>query len=590
MNFVKTFLAGVLAFLVGSILLGIFSLMLLGGIVSLFSSEEVSVPNDSILKIDLAEDFIEAPSNDPLAGVDFRYMNVTKQITLFSALQAIDAAKQDDRIKGIYIRPNGGGDISLAELEELRVAIDEFKQESGKFVIAYNELYTQGLYYLSSVADAIYLQPQGLLDWHGIAFNTMFYKGLLDKLHIQAEVFRPTACKYKSAVEPYILDKMSDANREQMQQLVSSLWGTITTDIAATRGITVDALNSYADELSVILPKDALEKGLIDGLKYEDEINDIFAEKSVQQRDDAYNFISLAEYASQLTEKGTYDADRIAIVYADGEIVDGEGSDAVYGNTLAMQLKKIRQNNKVKAVVLRVNSPGGSALASDVIWREVELLKAEKPVIVSMGSYAASGGYYISCPADAIVADRMTLTGSIGVFGIKFDLGDALQDKLGIQVDGVKSNRSADMSAYRVLTPIERAMMIRQVDAVYDTFTNNVAQGRNLKIEQVLDIAGGRVWSGTDALNIGLVDACGGIRNAIAVAADKAGLEEFQIEEVTAAPEGLAALFSVLNTRIETYVERTTLHEMYQDYAYVKRFARHHQGVRAECPYRFAVE
>jgi protease-4 len=564
--------------------------MLLGGIVSLFSSEEVSVPNDSILKIDLAEDFIEAPSNDPLAGVDFRSMNVTKQITLFSALQAIDAAKQDDRIKGIYIRPNGGGDISLAELEELRVAIDEFKQESGKFVIAYNELYTQGLYYLSSVADAIYLQPQGLLDWHGIAFNTMFYKGLLDKLHIQAEVFRPTACKYKSAVEPYILDKMSDANREQMQQLVSSLWGTITTDIAATRGITVDALNSYADELSVILPKDALEKGLIDGLKYEDEINDIFAEKGVQQRDDAYNFISLAEYASQLTEKGTYDADRIAIVYADGEIVDGEGSDAVYGNTLAMQLKKIRQNNKVKAVVLRVNSPGGSALASDVIWREVELLKAEKPVIVSMGSYAASGGYYISCPADAIVADRMTLTGSIGVFGIKFDLGDALQDKLGIQVDGVKSNRSADMSAYRVLTPVERAMMIRQVDAVYDTFTNNVAQGRNLKIEQVLDIAGGRVWSGTDALNIGLVDTCGGIRNAIAVAADKAGLEKFQIEEVTAAPEGLAALFSVLNTRIETYVERTTLHEMYQDCAYVKRFARHHQGVRAECPYRFVVE
>lgn len=411
----------------------------------------------------------------------------------------------------------------MAVLEELRAAILDFKQESGKFVLAYNEAYGQGGYYLATAADGVYLQPEGLLDWHGIAVNTLFFKGLLDKLDLKVEVFRPTACKYKSAVEPYILTKLSDANREQLGQLVHSMWSVIAGDVAESRGLTIEMLDEYADELSAIQPEDALAKGMVDGLKYEDEMNDLFAEAGVEADGDGqYRFVSLGRYAAQVgPDMRHMGADRVAVLYADGQIVDGEGYDAVYGNTLAEKIRQLRLDDGVKAVVVRVNSPGGSALASDVIWREMELLKAEKPVIVSMGAYAASGGYYISAPADAIVADRLTLTGSIGVFGMLLDAGDAMERKLGVTVDAVKSNRSADLSIFRGLTPTERAMMLKSVDRVYETFTNLVAEGRNLPVEKVLDIAGGRVWSGVDALEIGLIDSYGGLKSAIAVAVDQ---------------------------------------------------------------------
>ena len=425
MNFSKTFLAGLLAFVVGNILIAVLWSLFVMGIVGALSAT-TGIDDNSILRIDLSENIVEAPPADPFAGVDFRTMTATPHVTLFEALRAIDAAKSDPRIKGIYIRPNGQGTVSMAVLEELRAAILDFKQESGKFVLAYNEAYGQGGYYLATAADGVYLQPEGLLDWHGIAVNTLFFKGLFDKLDLKVEVFRPTACKYKSAVEPYILTKLSDANREQL-------------------------LDEYADELSAIQPEDALAKGMVDGLKYEDEMNDLFAEAGVDADGDGqYRFVSLGRYAAQVgPDMRHMGADRVAVLYADGQIVDGEGYDAVYGNTLAEKIRKLRLDDGVKAVVVRVNSPGGSALASDVIWREMELLKAEKPVIVSMGAYAASGGYYISAPADAIVADRLTLTGSIGVFGMLLDAGDAMERKLGVTVDAVKSNRSADLSIFR---------------------------------------------------------------------------------------------------------------------------------------------
>ncbi|WP_299099770.1 signal peptide peptidase SppA [uncultured Alistipes sp.] len=587
MNFIKTFLAALLAFVLGSLavlLFGIFILFAIAGSME----RTVTVKEGSILRIDFSEVINDAPSSDPLAGFDFRTLQSTRRLSLLKVLRTLEAAAVDDRIEGIYLRMNGtGGVTGTALIEELREAIELFKQ-SGKFVVAYNETYSQGQYYLASAADRIYLQPEGGMDWSGLSTSLMFYKGLFDKLDLKAEVFRPTVCKYKSAVEPYILDRMSEANREQMQALVDSMWGTIAEAVAASRGIDVERLNEIADKLQVTLPEDALKYGFVDGLLYEDQMKEVFAELGVEDDGEGnYDFVSLGDYASMVgVDLGNLGADRVAVVYADGQIVDGEGyGDAVYGNSLAAELADVRRDEKVKAVVVRVNSPGGSALASDVIWREMELLRAEKPVVVSMGSYAASGGYYISCPADVIVADRLTLTGSIGVFGMFLNPIDALKNKLGITLDGVKSNASAGMGSVEPLTPAQRASIMRGVDKVYETFTQDVAAGRNLPIEKVLDIAGGRVWSGSDALGIGLIDAYGGLKTAIALAVDKAGLgENFRVVEVTQQPSGLAAMLSALNVSVRKAFVRSELQELFGGYDRVQRLLRM-QGVLMYSPY-----
>ena len=547
-----------------------------------------AVHPESILKSDGSEVLTDAPSSDPLAGIDLMTLQTTRQLSLFKALRAIEAAGADDRIKGIYLRMNGGGGVTgSALLEELREALLEFKQ-SGKFIVAYNETYSQGQYYLASVADKIYLQPEGGMEWSGLASDVMFYKGLLDKLDLRAEVFRPTACKYKSAVEPFILDKMSAANREQMQALVNSMWGTISGAVCESRGIDSVKMRRITDNLQVTLPEEALEYGFVDSLLYEDQMEDVFAELGVS---DDYDFITLGDYASQVgADLKNISADQVAIVYADGQIVDGEGyGKEIYGNTLAAQIAGVRDDEKVKAVVLRVNSPGGSALASDVIWREVELLRAEKPVVVSMGSYAASGGYYISCPADVIVADKLTLTGSIGVFGMILDTREALKNKLGITIDGVQSNASSSFLATQPLTPVQRSMIMRGVDKVYTTFTNDVAEGRNLPIEKVLDIAGGRVWSGADALGIGLIDTYGGLKTAIALAVDKADLgDNYRVTEVTETPTGFAAFIASLNMSVREAFTRSELGLMMKDYNTVREAFRQ-QGVLMYSPYKVEI-
>lgn len=587
MNFGKTFLAGLLAVVAGMALLFFFGFMLLFGIAATFE-KSVTVQPESILKIDLSEMLTDAPSTDPLAGLDVRTLQATPQLPLLKALRTIETAAADERIKGIYLRLNGTGGVEgTAILEELREALEAFKL-SGKFIVAYNETYSQGGYYLASVADRIYMQPQGGLDWTGLASNVTFYKGLLDKLDLKMEVFRPTACKYKSAVEPFILDRMSPANREQMQQLVNSMWGTISGDVCRSRGIDPEEMRRITDNLEVTLADEALKYGFVDGLLYEDQMNDVFAELGVEPDGDTYRFITLGEYASQVgVDLKNLSADQVAVVYASGQIVDGEGyGREIYGNTLAATLADVRRNDKIKAVVLRVNSPGGSALASDIVWREMELLRAEKPVIVSMGSYAASGGYYISCPADVIVADRLTLTGSIGVFGMILDPHDALKNKLGITVDGVQSNAESDLMGKGSLSPVQRAMILRGVDQVYTTFTNNVSEGRNLPIERVLEIAGGRVWSGVDALEIGLVDACGGLKMAIAQAVDKAGLgENYRIVEVTDQPTGLAALLSNFGMSLRAAFTRSELGGMMKEYEAVREVLSQ-QGVVMYSPYR----
>ena len=593
MNFLKTFLAGVLAFVVGCFLVCYIGMMLLVSMAGLAGSFEkaVSVPDGSILEINLDETITDSPATNPLAEFDFATMTSRHSLPVLKAMGAIEAAAADSRIRGIYLRLNGAGGIAgSALMEELRGAIADFRQ-SGKFVVSYNEVYNQGAYYLASVADSVYLHPEGGMDWSGLAFNLTFYKGLLDKLDLHAEVFRPTVCKYKSAVEPYILDRMSDANRLQMQELVNSIWGTLVRAVSDARGISPEELNRMADNLEVVLPEDALEKGLVDGLLYEDQMNDVFASYGLEpDAEGHYSFVTLGDYAAQtgFGAASSLSQPAVAVVYADGSIVDGEGYelDKIYGNTLACTLAGVRADESVKAVVLRVNSPGGSALASDIIWRELELLRAEKPVIVSMGSYAASGGYYISCPADAIVSDRLTLTGSIGVFGMYLYTPDALKNKLGITLDGVKSNRSAGMGSISPLTPAERASIMRGVDKVYATFTGNVAQGRNLSLERVLEIAGGRVWSGEDALDIGLVDGIGGLREAIALAADKAELgDDFRVKEVVEQPEGLWALLSELGVSVRQQMLRSELGGMMKEYRQVQELTSQ-QGVLMYCPWQ----
>lgn len=577
MNFVKVFLGCLLAVVVGSILTFLFWWSLLMGVASLMESTVVIKPN-SILRIDLEETLVDSPSIDPFASIDLVTMQTTLRLPLLKALRAIEAAKDDPRIRGIYLRPNGiGGVEGTALLEELRAAIVDFKQ-SGKFVVAYNETYSQGTYYLATAADRIYMQPEGAIDWSGLAMSVMFYKGLFDKLDLKTEVFRPTACKYKSAVEPYILTKMSEANRQQMQTLAESVWGTIVEAVSTTRNITPSKLNALADDLQVSLPEDALRHGFVDGLRYEDQMEEVFRSYGVEPAgDDGYEMVSLGEYAAQVGADLWDDSiPQVAVIYADGAIIDGQGvyGGYVYGNTLAERLAEVRDNEKVKAVVLRVNSPGGSALASDVVWRAMELLRAEKPVVVSMGSYAASGGYYISCPADVIVADRMTLTGSIGVYGMYLNTVDALKNKLGITIDAVKTNPSAGMGITGSLTPAERASIMRGVDKVYATFTEHVAAGRNLPLERVLDIAQGRVWTGADALGIGLVDFNGGLREAIAVAVDKAELKDgYRILEVTERPTGFAAFFSSFLARVRASVESSELGVMLKEYRKVQEAA-----------------
>lgn len=592
MNFFKTFLAGLLAFVAGTFLVSFLWILVLMGIAGSMGGSKATVAPGSVLKIDFSEVLTDAPSSDPLEGLDVMTLQTTPRLPLFKALRALEAAAADDRIKGVYLRMNGtGGVAGTALLEELRAALEEFKQ-SGKFVVAYNETYSQGQYYLASVADRICLQPEGGLDWTGLASNVTFYKGLLDKLDLNVEVFRPTACKYKSAVEPFILDKMSSANREQMQELVNSMWNTISGDVCASRGIDSVQMRRITDNLEVTLPEEALQYGFVDELLYEDQMDDVLADLGVACDDDGFRCVTLGEYAAQVgADLKNISADQVAIVYADGQIVDGEGyGKEIYGNTLAAKLADVRRNEKVKAVVVRVNSPGGSALASDVIWREMELLRAEKPVIVSMGSYAASGGYYISCPADVIVADRLTLTGSIGVFGMVLDPREALKNKLGITVDGVQSNTSSDFLGKGPLTPVQRSMIMRGVDKVYSTFTKDVSEGRNLPLERVLEIAGGRVWSGEDALEIGLVDACGGLKTALALAVDKAGLgEEYRIVEVTEQPTGLAAILSSLNMSVRAAFTRSDLGAMMKEYEAVREVLSQ-QGIVMYSPCRVELK
>ncbi len=593
MKFMKIFCAALLACVVSSLLGFFFWAIVIGVAIGSSSSGEKEILPNSILKITFAENFTEAPSSDPFSQFDYSTMEIRPSFTLLNTLKAIELAAEDDNIEGIYLRPSATSTIGLGALEEIRAALVDFKK-SGKFIIAYNDIYSQSGYYLASVADEVYVQPQGSIMWQGMATNTMFFKGLLDKLDVSVEVFRPTACRYKSAVEPFILDKMSNENRAQMQQLLGSMWSTIVSEVSLSRGLSVEQLNEAADKLVSFNVEAALEAGIVDGLIFEDQLPAIFREAGadIDEDDSKINYINFADYLSSATlDLQTIGADKVAIIYAEGSIVDGKGGNGkVYGDTTAETIRKARLDESIKAVVLRVNSPGGSALASDIMWRELELLRSEKPLIVSMGSLAASGGYYISAPADAILANKMTLTGSIGVFGLVPNVEKALSSKMGLTFDGVQTNSSADfMTSFNGMTPFQKSVMLKSVDQVYERFTSLVSSGRNLPLDDVLEIAQGRVWSGTEALEIGLTDEIGGLRSAIAVAVDKAGIaENYRVVEMVDEPTGFAALFSELQIHAKALIgiNNDPLFEEYQQIKNAIEPIQTDHGLLMYSPYR----
>ncbi len=540
MKFWKIFAATLLAVVVG---FGIRFFMLTSIGLSLLDSLEPQksiVPNNSILRIDLNQNIIDAPLCSSFGALNPTTMSIEEPITLLEAIATIEAAAMDSRIKGICINIDGTGTISAANIEELRSAIERFKK-SGKFVVAYDDNYTQGEYLLASVADVILLQPEGSLSWRGVGMGLTFYRGLLDKIDAKVEVFRPSSCKYKSGVEPYILNKMSKENREQMLSLTDSMWDVICQMVSQSRNIPISALKRYASELDIVLAEDAVKYGLVDELAYEDRLAEIYKSYGVEPTDDGiYNTVSLGEYIMERTltpmrvsvddrtALSLNSKDLVAILYADGQIVDGNiyMDDYVYGTRLAHELRACRLDPMTKAVVLRVNSPGGSALASDVVWREMMLLQQEKTLVVSMGSMAASGGYYISVPADIILADRLTLTGSIGVYGVMFNLEDTFKKHLGITFDSVATSDSADaLGIFHSLTAKERKAIGRSVDKIYDTFISHVAEGRNMSEESVRKVAEGRVWSGVEAKEVGLIDDFGGLNEAISMAMELAGID-----------------------------------------------------------------
>jgi len=494
------------------------------------SEKETVVKENSILVMNLNGPIVDRAPNMPFSIPDLLQGQDVKPIGLNDITNNLKKAAIDPNIKGISLKLDGlsGG---IANIQEIRDAVLKFK-ESGKFVSVYAENLGQGAFYLATAADKIFLNPEGSLTFKGLSAQIMFYKGLLDKLDIEVQVIR--VGKYKSAVEPYVLDKMSQANRAQMEKLIFSIWDEMLVEIADARKISTAELNNIANKLLINSPKDAKELHFVDDLKYKDQYLDFLTEKLEVKKYDDINTVSNSDYvnAPWPVERKLDMKNRIAVIYAYGGISMGKGNDETIGSEgISKAIRQARLDDKIKAIVLRVNSPGGDALASDIILREAALAKEVKPVIVSMGDYAASGGYYISCKASRIFADPTTLTGSIGVFGLIPNVNKALNDKLGITIDEVNSNENSDyFGIMKPLSPYQRDVMQASVNEIYQTFIHHVAEGRGMTPEYVDSIGQGRVWSGTDALQLGLIDEYGSLQDALAYAAEQVGVTNYKLE------------------------------------------------------------
>ena len=525
----KDFFKFTFASMLGVVLAGVvFTILGIVGMVGMVASSdtETMVKENSILILDLDGSLSERVQDNPLQSLLGEEYQV---YGLDDILSSIRKAKENENIKGIYLQA-GIMNASFASLEEIRNALTDFK-ESGKFIVAYGDQYMQNMYYLASVADKVIVNPQGSITWQGLASQTIFFKDLLKKVGVEMEIFKVGT--YKSAVEPFIATEMSDANREQVSAFLHSIWGRLLEDISTSRSIPAEVLNKYADGFTMLEPAETyITNGMVDTLMYKDGVLNYLKELTGREENESLQTLSLKDMKNvkrqtPLDKSGNI----IAVYYAFGGIDDTASAsteEGIQSEKVIKDLRKLREDETVKAVVLRVNSPGGSAYGSEQIWREVVLLKEAKPVIVSMGDYAASGGYYISCAADCIVADPTTLTGSIGIFGMFPNMENLLNDKLGLHFETVKTNANADMgNMTRSFNANEKVAMQKYINQGYKLFVQRCAEGRGMSVEAIEKIAEGRVWTGATAKELGLVDELGGLDKALEIAALKAGVESY---------------------------------------------------------------
>ena len=586
-DFLKFTLATVTGIIISSVVLFFISILVVFSMVS-SSESETQVRKNSVMMLDLNGTLTERSQENPL---DFLMKEDYKTYGLDDILSSIRKAKENEDIKGIYIQATSLG-AGFASLEEIRDALKDFK-ESGKFIVAYGDTYTQNLYYLSSVADKVLLNPQGMLEWRGLAATPMFFKDLLKKIGVEMQIFKVGT--YKSAVEPFISTEMSPANREQVNVYLSSIWGQITSSVAESRNLSVEALNKEADRMLMFYPaEESVKNGLVDTLIYKNDVRDYLKNMVGIDKDDNMPVLGIQD---MINVKKNVPRDKsgnvIAVYYAYGEIDGGSSAstdEGINSEKVIKDLRKLKDDENVKAVVLRVNSPGGSAYGSEQIWYAINQLKKEKPVIVSMGDYAASGGYYIACNADTIVAEPTTLTGSIGIFGMMPN-AKGLTEKLGVNFDVVKTNPYADFgNLTRPMNDGEKGLMQMHVNKGYELFLTRCSDGRGISMEELDKIAQGRVWTGSTAKELGLVDELGGLDKALEIAIAKAGVDAYTVMNY---PKKEGFLESLMNTNPGNYIKARMLNgkmnDVYRQFSIIENFDKIDR-IQARVPFELNIQ
>lgn len=594
-SFFKFTLASFLGVILAGTFLFVIGLVIISAIISSADSP-VAIKNNSILEIKLNKELTDRGSDNPFSGFDFFSMSPESKVGLNTILENIEKAKTDDKIKGILlnvtdISANFGG---IASIEEIREKLKEFKT-TGKFIVSYNNFgYSQKSYYLNTVADSIFLNPEGSLFIVGMGGEKTFYRNFLKKIGVEAQVIR--VGKYKSATEQFFRDDMSDESREQTMAYVGAIWNQILTGISEERNISIEKLNQLIDDFAIKTATDAKEYNLIDGAIYEDEMQSKLKKLSGIDEDKKLRLVSTAEYSKASKSNYKFSKDKIAVIYATGSI-GIEQSESSIGPELANSIREARQDSSIKAIVLRVNSPGGSALISDIIWREVELASKTKPLIASMGNVAASGGYYIACAADTIVADRNTITGSIGIYGLFFSGEELIKEKLGLTTDSFGTNKHSSFGgSFPILLPIssrkftegEKNIIQEIINKGYDTFLNRVANGRNLSVEEVHEIAQGRVWNAMDAQKNGLIDVLGGLETAIQIAGEKAGIAEYRIVTLPKEKDPFQSLLDDFSAGVKTRILKNELGDTYRYYEKTQSII-DLGGIQARVPYEIEL-
>ncbi|WHZ09367.1 MAG: Signal peptide peptidase SppA (protease 4) [Cytophagales bacterium] len=583
MNFFKTFLASCLGSLVALVLLFFLMVSFFSVLVAGFSDSDktTTVSENSVLQLKLNGPITESETENPLEGLPFPGAD-EMGVGLLPLKQSIAHAKTGPAIKGIYLDVSSfqGG---FAVAKEIRESLIDFRL-SGKWVMAYSESYSESSYYLVSAADKVYLNPEGDLEFNGLAVEVSFFKRMFDKLEIKPEIFR--VGDFKSAVEPFFLDKMSDANRLQLKQLMEDLNGTLIKEVAESRKISEVELKNISAKMLITSPAEAIKYKLIDTVKYFDQVQTELRSMLGIGKKEKISFVKYNKYKRSFTSPAT-SKNEIAVIVADGDIMPGKAQEGTIGSdTFAEELRKARTNDKVKAIVLRINSPGGSALASDVMWREVTLASKEKPIIASMSNYAASGGYYLAMGCDSIVAEPNTITGSIGVFSVLFDLSSFLDKKIGITFDETKTGEVGNMTTFtRPLTEIEKIIWQKKTNKIYEGFTTKAAKGRKMSVENILKIASGRVWSGMQAKQNGLVDVLGGFNDAVTIAAKKAGIDkDYKLRFYPKQKSFFAQWLQDMEGSARTKILEHELGENYQVIQQIKQ-VKNFAGVQARLPF-----